>query len=98
MADDRPRPYEHLWYDDGNIILRTNSHLFRIYRGVLVKESAVFRDMFEQIPLASITGEGTNASDPGAEYEIYEGIPVVPLLHDDESDILNLLKVIFQRQ
>ncbi|KAH9930230.1 uncharacterized protein B0H18DRAFT_1145954 [Fomitopsis serialis] len=37
---------EHLWYEDGNVILVATNQAFRVHRGVLSQHSAVFRDLF----------------------------------------------------
>jgi len=36
-----------LWFDDGNIILEAELTQFKVYRGILSRSSAIFRDMFE---------------------------------------------------
>jgi hypothetical protein len=36
---------EDLWFEDGNLILRAENSLFRIYSGFLAARSSVFRDM-----------------------------------------------------
>lgn len=37
-----------LYYDDGNVILRSKSTLFRVHRSILYKNSPVFRELFER--------------------------------------------------
>ena len=35
-----------IWFDDGNIVLRTKTKQYRLHRSVLSAHSTVFRDMF----------------------------------------------------
>ncbi len=42
-----PPPHDELWYEDGNILLATDAHLYRVHKSVLAKQSTVFKDMFE---------------------------------------------------
>lgn len=85
-----PQPYEPLWHADGNVILKTTSHLFRMHKSVLARESSVFRDMFA-IPGPQDQEDGAN----GAQ-ELYEGIPVVPMVDDDDDEILYLVRTIYE--
>ena len=66
-----------LWMEDGNIVLVERDVAFRIYRGLLTKQSTVFGDMFA-------TG------DPAAD-EHLDGCPVVRL-PDAPSDLKHLLQ------
>ncbi|KAJ7652869.1 hypothetical protein DFH06DRAFT_1418621 [Mycena polygramma] len=70
-----------LWFDDDNLILRAESSLFRVSKGVLAARSSVFRDML---------------SFPGAEDEdgLIDGCPVVRL-HDSAADVTVFLRAIF---
>ncbi|PIL26527.1 hypothetical protein GSI_12285 [Ganoderma sinense ZZ0214-1] len=55
----------HFWLEDGNLILLAGTTAFRVYRGILVKKSAVFADMFD-----------TGSLDAT---ETFDGCPVVRL-------------------
>ncbi|PIL26456.1 hypothetical protein GSI_12214 [Ganoderma sinense ZZ0214-1] len=66
-----------LWLEDGNIVLVAGDVAFRIYRGLLTKQSTVFSDMFA-------TG------NPVAEDEHLDDCPVVRL-PDGPSDLKHLL-------
>lgn len=35
------------WFDDGNVVLQVESSRFKVYRGILSKQSSTFRDLFE---------------------------------------------------
>jgi hypothetical protein len=35
-----------VWYDDGTVILKAGSTMFRVYKGILASRSPVFQDMF----------------------------------------------------
>ena len=37
---------EEVWFDDGNIVLQAGDTAFKMYRGILSRESPFFRDMF----------------------------------------------------
>lgn len=65
-----------LWLEDGNIVLMARDAAFRIYRGLLVKQSTVFADMF---------ATGTPTSD-----ESLDGCPVFRL-SDAPGDLKHLL-------
>ena len=65
-----------LWLEDGNIVLVARDTAFRVYRGLLVKQSTVLADMFA-------TG------NPTAD-ESLDGCPVVRL-PDAPVDLKHLL-------
>jgi hypothetical protein len=56
-----------VWFDDRTVVLRAGATLFRVYRGILVAQSPIFRHTF--------------AIPQPATQEMYEGCPVVEL-HD----------------
>ena len=70
-----------VWFDDGNVFLVAEATAFRIYRGVLMDVSEVFRDMF-MIP-----------QPPDAER--WEDYPVVHL-SDTAADLNHVLSVLFK--
>ena len=67
------------WFPDGNVILLVEDIAFKVHQGQLVRHSDVFRDMFSLPPPAS---------------ETLDGIPWVQL-HDDPSDVLHLLRALY---
>jgi hypothetical protein len=68
------------WFDDGNIILQAGSTLFKVHRGLLSKNSVIFRDMLAfQQPL---------------DHPTVEGCPLV-VLPDSEQDIHHFLNVLY---
>lgn len=71
---------EHLWFDDGNVILVAEGLGFRVYRGILGRHSEVFRDMF------------TLAQPPANDER--EGCPIVEL-SDTASELMCLLGALF---
>ena len=75
------RVCEDLWFEDGNIILETGDTRFRVYRGVLVKNSSVFRDILS-IPQSS-------------NEELLDGLPVVRV-HDSSEDMTSFLGALYQ--
>jgi hypothetical protein len=44
-VDQHPSDSVDVWFDDGNLIVRTDEKSFRIYCGILVCASSVFRDI-----------------------------------------------------
>ena len=58
-----PARHETLWLSDGNVVLSTNSHLFRVHKSMLAKYSSFFRDILE-IPNVR-GGDGNGPSREG---------------------------------
>ncbi|KAF7295893.1 hypothetical protein HMN09_01133000 [Mycena chlorophos] len=71
---------EELWFDDGNIVLQAGSAQYRVFRGILARNSAVFQDMlsFPQPP----------------NEELVDGCPLV-YLPDNEVEVTPFLKALF---
>ncbi|EPQ53822.1 hypothetical protein GLOTRDRAFT_45447, partial [Gloeophyllum trabeum ATCC 11539] len=69
-----------LWFDDGTVVLNAEGTLFRVYRGVLSRESSVFRDMF------SIPQSGVDEID---------GCPLVRV-YDSAADMERFLKAFLE--
>ncbi|KAJ7077641.1 hypothetical protein B0H15DRAFT_861447 [Mycena belliarum] len=69
-----------LWFADDNLILRAESTLFRVSKGVLAARSSVFRDM---LAFGDAAGE-----------ETLDGCPVVRM-HDSAADVHAFLRAIF---
>ncbi|KAI0783929.1 hypothetical protein BC629DRAFT_1518200 [Irpex lacteus] len=38
--------HQHLWFEDGNVVLVAETTGFRVYRGLLARHSEIFHDMF----------------------------------------------------
>lgn len=72
-----------IWFDDGNLVLRTKMKQYRVYRGVLSARSSVFRDMLS-IP------------QPDSQ-ETIDGCPVVDLA-DSAQDWDALLEVMYSNE
>ena len=70
---------EELWLDDGNIILVAQDVGFRVYKGLLTKQSPVFQDLL---------GSKENRAD-----EYMDGVPVVRIF-DSPYDLRHLLRVL----
>ena len=71
---------EEIWFSDGNVVLETKGHVFRVYRGQLAHNSEVFRDLFtipQPMPV-----------------DTFDGCPVVHLT-DHPVELRHLLRVIF---
>ena len=71
-----------LWFSDGNIVLRAGTSLFKVYRGILCRESKLFQDIFT-LPQPSTEPE-----------ETYEGCLMLKM-HDSAQDLKLFLSTIF---
>ncbi|KAJ7031834.1 hypothetical protein C8F04DRAFT_1396987 [Mycena alexandri] len=73
---------EALWFSPEVIILRADTHIFRVFAAILKAQSSVFADMF------------TFPQPPSADMESIDGFPVVEV-HDKPEDVEIFLKAIF---
>ncbi len=89
-----PPPERHgiLWFLDGNVVLQTDTLLFRVHKSVLSLQSSVFKGMFE---LAGIEDDELNDA-ARMEMELYEGVPLVVLAGDKGGDVAHLLQTIYE--
>ncbi|KAF7337335.1 hypothetical protein MSAN_02259000 [Mycena sanguinolenta] len=71
---------ESLWFPDGTLVLRAETHLFRVFPGILAAKSGVFEDML--------------AFPQPQKGESYDGCPLVHL-SDSSADTTHFLKAIF---
>ena len=71
-----------VWYDDGNVVIQTENTVFKVFRGILASNSAVFADMFS-VP------QPTNATVPDA----YDSCPLIQM-YDTPEDAKHFLKAI----
>ncbi|KAF9482969.1 hypothetical protein BDN70DRAFT_828351 [Pholiota conissans] len=78
---DEAAPVDDLWFADGNLILKAENSLFRIYSGLLGARSSVFKDMFGFPP-----PEGGNT--------MMDGCPIVTV-YDSAKDMAYFLKAVF---
>ncbi|KAF7984434.1 hypothetical protein HWV62_14506 [Athelia sp. TMB] len=46
MSATAPITHSDIWFEDGNVVLQAERTQFRVYRGMLARNSSVFRDMF----------------------------------------------------
>ena len=67
------------WFADGNIVLLAEDVGFKVHQGQLVRHSEIFNDMF---------------SLPQPTAEMIDGCAWVRL-HDDPSDVLHLLRALY---
>ncbi|KAI0305740.1 hypothetical protein B0F90DRAFT_1100977 [Multifurca ochricompacta] len=89
-SGDEIKTYESpdLWFEDGNIIIRTVLHdkaytVYKVHKSILASHSSVFLDLFD----------GPQAAFDTAS-ERYEGLPVIGL-PDPPSDVNDFLKALY---
>ncbi|KZP17860.1 hypothetical protein FIBSPDRAFT_933786, partial [Athelia psychrophila] len=68
------------WFEDGNIVLEAEKVQFKVYKGILAANSAIFRDMFA---IAQAQGE-----------ELVDGCPLVHL-GDKSQDLAHVLEALY---
>ena len=74
--------HDSLWFEDGNIVLLADNVAFKVHRGILVRHSDVFCDMFA-IP-----------QPPSAEQETFEGTARVTM-QDDAERLADFLLILY---
>ena len=86
----RPRTYEEeqplrrngmLWFEDGNVVLVAENVAVKVHRGVLARQSSVFKDMFSM-------------PQPAASTETYEDHPMVRL-YDNPMNLSFFLRTFY---
>ncbi|KLO10992.1 hypothetical protein SCHPADRAFT_831748 [Schizopora paradoxa] len=87
-----PHHHETLWYEDGNVVLKTDEHLYRVHKSVLSRHSTVFKDMFD----VAEDGEGETKDAAESKSVMYEGLPLVAL-DDGDEDVFNFLSTLYSR-
>ncbi len=90
-----PKPHDVLWLRDGNVVLATDSFLFKVHMSVLSMQSSVFKDMFE---LPNVDDPETGQIGAGIMPELYEGLPLANLVGDKGEDVAHLLRTAYERQ
>lgn len=75
------KPVEDLWFEDGNLILRAEDSLFRIYSSLLAARSSVFKDMLAFPP-------------PEEGNPMLDGCCIVSVF-DSASDMSYFLRAVF---
>ncbi|RPD76886.1 hypothetical protein L226DRAFT_459128, partial [Lentinus tigrinus ALCF2SS1-7] len=80
-----PRKDEEVWFEDGNLILATATVQFRVYRGLLVRHSLVFKDMLS-LP---------QPPDSDALPKCTQCVPVITIpVADSPQDLRHFLKAL----
>lgn len=72
------------WFEDGNIVLQAETTQFKVYSGILSRQSEIFADML-------------TVPQPQSTEESVEGCAVVRLT-DSAQDWTHALKAIFERR
>ncbi|KLO06813.1 hypothetical protein SCHPADRAFT_932840 [Schizopora paradoxa] len=94
------KPHGEVWYADGNIILATGNHLFRVHKSILAKHSTVFADMFKFDLEGVSEAEGPQAQVDGGAMDAvsdrWEGIPTVQLAGDTDEDVTTVLRSLYE--
>lgn len=79
-----------VWFSDGNLVVQAENTLFKVFRGILTHESALFHDMLSLPQPQQPDGDQTSS-------EMYEGCAVVKL-QDDARDIQILLAALHHHE
>jgi len=95
IPPEAPKPHEVLWFPEGNVVLATDSLLFKVHMGILSLQSSVFKDMFE-LPNINCSVAGQSVGSAGIAPELYEGLPLVTLVGDEGKDVEHLLRTIYE--
>ena len=90
-----PTHHERLWFPGGDVILKTNTLLFKVHKDVLSLQSSVFKDMFD---FPAVNGEQSGGDISGDTRETFEGLPMVYLVGDRAEDVVHLLRTVYERQ
>lgn len=94
----KPKPRDELWYTDGNIVLATDKHVYRLHKGILAKQCTVFRDMFH---MPGIEGEDSEEVAPvcvASCSEQWEGVPLVKMAGDEDESLYHFLMALYNRR
>lgn len=97
-------PHEEVWYADGNIVLATEKHLFRVHKSMLARYSTVFADMFKLDAENACNDEADGQQVRGsggamdAVSDSWEGVPVVQLVGDSDEDVVVVLRSLYERK
>lgn len=84
-SEQRPVPHEILWLTDGNVILATETRLYRVHKSILALQSSFFKGLFDlPTPMES--------NDPGG---YMDGLQVVRMVGDKDEEVEILVKTIF---
>ncbi|KLO07735.1 hypothetical protein SCHPADRAFT_945027 [Schizopora paradoxa] len=88
----KPKQHEKLWFDDGNVVLSTDVHLYNVHRSILAKNSTAFKDMLElpDVGNLSIALSGDISKGDG-----WEGKPLIRMVGDSDEDVYHLLMVLY---
>lgn len=87
-----PIRHENLWFPGGDVVLKTNTHLFKVHKDVLSLQSSVFKDMF------AFECEQPFEDGAGMVHEMFEGLPAVDLVGDEGKDVAHLLRAAYYRE
>ena len=82
--DTEPLQANGLWFEDGNIVLQAQNSVYKVYRGILIRESTLFESMFS-LPQPDSPNPGPDA---------YDGCQLVEM-HDDPSELEHFLNCLF---
>ncbi|KAE9406244.1 hypothetical protein BT96DRAFT_1015017 [Gymnopus androsaceus JB14] len=77
-----------LWFDDGSVVCRANTTLFRVHISQLSRHSLCFRDMFS---IGNHAGSALGSSINGSDFE---NCPLIEL-HDSAEDVGNLFAALY---
>ncbi|KAF7295915.1 hypothetical protein HMN09_01135500 [Mycena chlorophos] len=84
-----PKRVQELWFPDGNIVLRAENSVYKVFQGILAARSPIFQDMLS-VPQASSAGQ--------APEDEFDGCPLVFMAGDSAAEMTCFLKAIFDSE
>ncbi|KLO07732.1 hypothetical protein SCHPADRAFT_909207 [Schizopora paradoxa] len=87
------KQHEKLWFEDGNIVLATDVHLYSVHRGVLAKHSTVFKDMLDLPNVGNTLRPEVGSIANG---DSWEGKPLVRMVGDSDEDVYHILTALYE--
>ncbi|KLO07733.1 hypothetical protein SCHPADRAFT_1001440 [Schizopora paradoxa] len=83
---------ENMWFEDGNIVLATDVHLYCVHRGVLARNSTFFKEMLELPNVGNTSNSEVGSIENG---DSWEGKPLVRMVGDRDEDVYHILMALY---
>lgn len=90
-----PKPHDTIWYFDGNVVLASDKHLFRVHKSILADRSTVFKDMFD-LPTPEDQYGPQESRNEASNLDYWEGLPIVRMAGDSDEEVANFLSAVYK--